>query len=345
MAAWKTIATRVVTSEVVSSAFAPMMRGRATILMAHRFRDPERGVDGQDPDAMRRGLAWLRRERYELVSLGDLFRRLLDGGPPVNGAVAFTIDDGYADHASVGCGVFADYDCPVTTYVTTGFLDGRIWMWWDRVEHVVHRSSRRELRSELGGVGRTYRLEDAASRAAAIEDFVQRAKRVPDPDKHRAIDALAEEAGVELPAAPPPEYAPMTWDDLRACESRGMSFGPHTVTHPILSRCSDEQSAAEMRGSWERLREEAASPVPVFCYPNGTWEDFGARETRTLGEMGMLGAVAGVPGHADGREMRDGDESRFRVRRYVHPSDPARLVQYVSGIERLKQLFRAEGRA
>jgi len=43
--------------------------------------------------------------------------------------------------------------------------------------------------------------------------------------------------------------------------------------------------------------------------------------------------------------MREGDESRFRVRRYVHPSDPARLVQYVSGIERLKQLFRAEGRA
>jgi peptidoglycan/xylan/chitin deacetylase (PgdA/CDA1 family) len=345
MAAWKAVATRVLTSDVVASAFSPLMRGRATILMAHRFRDPERGVDGQDPDAMRRGLAWLRRERYEIVGLADLFRRMLDGGPPVNGAVAFTIDDGYADQAGVGSRVFAEYDCPVTTFVTAGFLDGKIWMWWDRVEHVVRGCARRELRTDLGGAARTYRLEDEPARAAAIDDFVQRAKRVPDPEKHRAIRALAAEADVALPAAPPPEYAPMTWDDLRACERRGMSFGPHTLTHPILSRCSDEQSRDELRGSWERLRAEAGSPVPVFCYPNGTWEDFGSRETATLAEMGMLGAVAGVPGHADGRALRRGGETRFRVRRYVHPSDPARLVQYVSGIERLKGMLREEDRA
>ena len=82
MAALKTIATRILTSDVVSSAFFPLLRDRATILMAHRFRDREIGVEGQDPDAMRRGLAYLRRERYELVGLEDLFRRLAGESPP-----------------------------------------------------------------------------------------------------------------------------------------------------------------------------------------------------------------------------------------------------------------------
>ena len=263
----------------------------------------------------------------------------------MNGAVAFTIDDGYADQARVGSRVFAEFDCPVTTFVTTGFLDGKLWMWWDRIEWIFRNTARRELRTDLGGTPRTYRWEDDRTRDLAVEDFVRRSKRVPDAEKHRSIAALAAEAHVELPALPPPEYAPMSWDDLRACERRGMSFGPHTLTHPILSSCPDDQARAELAGSWNRLGEEASAPVPVFCYPNGTFEDFGSRETRCLREMGLLGAVAGVPGHADGASVRNGGEARFRVKRYVHPSDPARLVQYVSGIERFKQMFREEGRA
>ncbi len=30
----------------------------------------------------------------------------------------------------------------------------------------------------------------------------------------------------------------MSWDQARLCEERGMTFGPHTVTHPILSRAA-----------------------------------------------------------------------------------------------------------
>jgi peptidoglycan/xylan/chitin deacetylase (PgdA/CDA1 family) len=342
MASIKALAARMFASPAIAAAFSPFMRGRATILMAHRFHDPDRGVEGQDPDAMRRGLAYLRKERYELLSLQELFARLAGVGPPVRGAVAFTIDDGYADQARIGADVFAEYDCPVTTFVTSGFLDGRLWMWWDRVEHLIRRTSRRELGVTLGGSPLAYRFEEPADRERAIADFVPRCKRVPDAEKHRAIEEMAAAAEVDLGVGPPPEYAPMSWDDLRACERRGMSFGPHTVSHPILSRATDEQARFELVESWDRLRAEASRPVPIFCYPNGTWEDFGPREEKTLEAMGLLGAVVGVPGHADGASWRNGGGSRFRVRRYVHPSDAVRLIQYVSGIERCKQILRRE---
>jgi peptidoglycan/xylan/chitin deacetylase (PgdA/CDA1 family) len=72
----------------------------ATIFMLHRFAVPELSIEGHSPAAVREILAALRKRRFEPISLHELFRRLKDG-EPLRRAVAFTIDDGYFDHARV----------------------------------------------------------------------------------------------------------------------------------------------------------------------------------------------------------------------------------------------------
>ena len=114
----------------------PLMSGRATIFMLHRFRCADAGVRGHDPAFVRAALEYLRANRYELVSLRELYARMARDAMPVRRAVAFTIDDGYFDHAEVAAPIFAAFDCPVTTFVTTGFLDGHLWFWWDQIEYV-----------------------------------------------------------------------------------------------------------------------------------------------------------------------------------------------------------------
>src|SRR5262245_38025762 len=113
-----------------------LLRDRGVIFMLHRFRDPDLGVDGHDPRVLRRALDYLRRHRYELVSLMDLLKRLKNRSQPPRGAIAFTFDDGYQDQATIGAGIFSEFDCPVTTFVTTGFVDRTMWFWWDRIQYV-----------------------------------------------------------------------------------------------------------------------------------------------------------------------------------------------------------------
>jgi peptidoglycan/xylan/chitin deacetylase (PgdA/CDA1 family) len=325
----------------VTAPFYPLMRGRATVFMLHRFRDPERGIEGTDPAFVRRALGLLRRRRFEFVSLADLFRRLQGDGPPLRRAIAFTIDDGYADHAEIAAPLFAQFDCPVTTFVTTGFLDGDLWFWWDRINWVFRRTNRRRLQVEVADEPLEFAWDAMARRAVAEKQFVARCKTVPDEEKLAVIIRLAAEAEVPLPKTPPAEYAPMTWDQLRACESRGMSFGPHTVTHPILSNADDAQSRQEIVGSWARLRAHARAPVPVFCYPNGGLTDFGVREISTMREIGLEGAVVGTWGFADDRQFGGGDaDAAFRVRRIPFPGDMPNLIQYVSGVEAAKLAIR-----
>lgn len=321
--------------------FAPFVRQRSAIFMLHRFHHPPLGVDDDDPVEVRKYLAYLRRKRYHLVSLEELFRSLAEGTLRPR-TVSFTIDDGYVEQATVGAPVFAEFDCPVTTFLTTGFLDGSLWFWWDQIEYVFAHTTRKELVTTLGDDKLKYRWDDETGRAEAQASFTAKCKEAPDAVKVDGIQFLAHQAGVELPKQPPPQYAPMTWDQARGCEQQGMTFGPHTVTHPILSRTTDEQSKWEIRHSWERLRAELSHPVPIFCYPNGQLSDFGLREFETLKSIGIIGGLTGEEGYGSPEDFRDSSVARFKIPRFGCRNALPYVVQCASGFERFKQLLRGE---
>jgi peptidoglycan/xylan/chitin deacetylase (PgdA/CDA1 family) len=334
---------QVLTARGPDRLFRRLLSGRGVIFMLHRFRTEER-LEGHDPEAVRRALACLRSRGYALVTLEDMFRRLREGnGEPVGG-IAFTMDDGYRDQATVGLDAFAAFDVPVTMFVTSGFLDRRLWMWWDRIECVFRQSGRGALPCPLGPSAPLYDLSTEPARRRSQALFTERCKAVPEQAKLEAIAALAGAAEVELPETAPPEYAPMSWDELRAAERRGMSFGPHTVTHPILARVDDATAAAEIGGSWSRLREEASSAVPVFCYPNGQPGDFGPREWSILNDVGLDGAVTGIAGYAEAGHVRRTPHGRYTVARFSWSDDLGTVLQAAVGLERAKAMVRGMGK-
>ncbi|HKV75122.1 MAG TPA: polysaccharide deacetylase family protein, partial [Gemmatimonadales bacterium] len=249
---------------------------------------------------------------------------------------AFTLDDGYADQVRIAGPVFAEFDCPATVFVTTGFLDRQLWFWWDRIEHVFDRTTRSQFTVSIGNEAMTCIRDARDSWTGARGEFIRRCKLLADPAKLAAIEALATAAGVEVPAAAPARYAPMSWDELREWEGRGMTFGPHTVTHPILARTSDKQSRDELATGWARLSAEARRPAPVFCYPNGQPGDFGEREIETLAALGLAGAVVGTPGYAESARLRARPGAAFQVGRFNYPDDTREVPQYVTGFERLR---------
>ena len=328
------------TAPPIRPVFAPLLRGRATIFVLHRFRHPDLGTAGHDPDLLRRLLGMLRRDRYPLVGLQDLFHRLADGAPPPDRAIVFTLDDGYADQATIAADVFAEFDCPATVFVTTRFVDGELWMWWDKIEHILERTQQQELDVPLGRAVLRYRRDPVAGYAAAQADLTERCKHVPEEEKQAAIGRLGHAAEVALPDRPPARYAAMTWNDVRVCERRGFTFGAHSVSHPVLAQTTDEQSRTEIAHSWARLRREATAPLPIFCYPSGQAWEYGPREVATLRSLGFLGAVCGTPTYADSRSVKRDPDGRFHVPRFGYPDEPLAFAQYASGLERLKQIVR-----
>ena len=322
----------------VAKVLAEATDTEASIFTFHRFASPEYGVEGHDPETVRRVLSYLRKKRYNLISLHELFRRLREK-EPMQRAVAFTIDDGYFDHASVAGPIFAALDCPVTIFAVTGFLDGKIWLWWDQVQYICETTSRKTIKARVGSEERTYSLDTAQARLAtalAISLWCQDALHR---DRQACIDNLSRDADVELPSTPPRQFAPLSWDEARQLEKRGVTFGPHTVTHPVLSSTSDEQAESEISSSWKRVCEELAYPVPVFCYPSGRKRDFGPREWEAVQRAGLWGAVRGYPGIFRADQLRE-QPAIWCVPRFSFNESLTDVLQCVSGLENIKVRLR-----
>ena len=215
-----------------------------------------------------------------------------------------------------------------------------MWFWWDRVAFAVARSAQRRCTLELSDRTLSVEWRDDATRAGAVEEVVEALKLVGDEDRVAALARLPALLEVDVPASVPREFAPLRWDDARRLETLGVRFGPHSVTHPILSRTSDAQSEAEVRGSWQRLRDELSRPAGVFCYPNGRLIDFGAREIETVRRAGMDAAVTTEPEYAAPADV-DGSspERRYMLPRFPWPETPEQLVQITAGIERAKRML------
>ena len=199
LAAIKRSALSVLVVPGATQVFRPFMRDRATVFMLHRFddaRERPRLLDrraAQDTvvaartplsaDLARRAGGFTRARRH-----AEPRRRVHD-----RRRVRRTGDGGRSRIRRVRL--------PVTTFLTTGFIDGLLWLWWDRVDYMFSHTKRLEISLDVGGRPFVYRWSNDVERFAANADFVARCKRMPDAQKNASIARLAMALDVEVPRA------------------------------------------------------------------------------------------------------------------------------------------------
>jgi peptidoglycan/xylan/chitin deacetylase (PgdA/CDA1 family) len=82
--------------------------------------------------------------------------------------------------------------------------------------------------------------------------------------------------------------------ELKRLAEAGMSVGAHTLTHPVLSLCSDEEARCEIQGSKTELERVLGKPVWAFAYPFGNPATMGEREFRLARAAGFSCAFLNV---------------------------------------------------
>src|SRR6266480_2641349 len=304
--------------------------------MMHRFAMPDLGVVGHDPIVLAGHLEYLRRRSYTLMSMTELLNRLDEQIPLEDNALVFTVDDGYEDFAEVGAPVFARYDCPVTVFLVTDFIAGRIWNWFDRVAWMFAHTPRREVSIDISGERVRLWPRTETERKRSSDQIIRRCKAVNDDVKEQLLADLAAALEVDIPDRAPKEYQAMSWDEVRACSHRGVTFGPHTISHPILSQVGDGRAAREISESWLAVRDATDAAVPVFCYPNGGSTDFSGRDKALVSHAGMKAAVSGMGGCVDFDRVTARSIDRVSLPRFPYFEQKSRFVQVASGIEAMK---------
>jgi peptidoglycan/xylan/chitin deacetylase (PgdA/CDA1 family) len=281
------------------------LRNTLTILMYHRF--------AWVPDArtrLERQFAFVR-QHFTPLALSDAASRLRSGGLPPR-ALCITVDDGHADFRDIALPVLQAHGLPATLFVATDFVSGRDWLWFDQLEYALRSTRQAALPHPVSGS--PLGLDSSSARRECFAILVERAKQLPDAARRAFPKEIAAQLGVTIPAAPPAEFSPVSWSDLKTM--RDVEVGVHTQSHPILAQVNDATALRnETLGARQEIEAALDRPAPTFCYPNGQPEDISTEVVAAVQEAGFTTAVTTV---------------RDRVRR---PADPLRLPRLGVGPE------------
>ncbi|WP_102419008.1 polysaccharide deacetylase family protein [Mycobacterium sp. 4858] len=235
------------------------------------------------------------RKHFNVLPIDEALDRLAAGTLPPR-AMAITFDDGTRNLATHAVPVLRDLNLPAAVFLATGPMGSDETLWPDRLWLAIARTTATEIDLVALGLG-TRSLEGAANRGAVYAAAVDRLKDLPDGQR---LTVLGEIFGVlGDPGGDAGPFRMLSWDEARDITSDGLvTLYPHTVTHPILARCSDEKVAREITESCAVLERETGRAPTIFAYPNGRPRDFDARAKEVMRRHGVRWALSTTAGFA-----------------------------------------------
>lgn len=234
--------------------------------------------------------------------------------------VAVTFDDGYRDNFVCAFPILKELGIPASIFLVSGHIESGQMPWYDLVRLAFKLTTRASFSLEHAG-GPSGAFKSALDRLCGMENTLLWLRRMREPDRRAAIPRLFGELGVPSDLSLPNQM--LRWDDIRQMSKQGISFGAHTVTHPVLSNVSVAQLREEISESKRAIEQRLQRPVLHFAYPFGHYPDFGPQAkqfVRTAGYKTAVTAEWGVnePG-SDLFELRrftpwDSDAAEFRLK-------------------------------
>lgn len=256
-------------------------------------------------------------KNFDVIRLDELEQAI---ARPRGQSVMITFDDGYRDNYSVAFPILKSHGVSATFFIATGFIDRPQIPIWDELAWMTRTTSISELAAN-DWLAEPVGFADRSRAFLALLKVYRSAESCVIPEFLAFLaDALSTGRCPESFAAD--QW--MTWDMLREMQLAGMTFGGHTVTHPILANSTADQQDWEVGECQRRLIDELGRPIETFSYPNGKPGDFDEFTRAALSRHGFrwaFGYAGGYssPNSADPLAIRrtaietDVDRSHFRA--------------------------------
>jgi len=259
---------------------------------------------------------------YRVLSLRQMAEELQN--PNAQGQnVVVTFDDGYLGTYTDAFPILREYGIPATVYLIGGSIESGEIPWYDRIF----------LRFQRAGSGVTvmldtrqeFRLSDFASRREAAATVISYLRTLPDEERQNWCESFEN----ATPVSPGDLGGAMiNWEQARLMHGAGISFGAHTMTHPVVSRLSPGALVREVSESKRLIEDRLGTPVEDFAFPFGKPPDCGPIGVDVLSTLGLRTAVTTIIG------VNEPGADRYRLRRMVQGEELS-IAMFAYRLQRL----------
>lgn len=219
---------------------------------------------------------WFVKNGFQIISPDQLHQILIGNKPYPSSAVILTVDDGWKENKHCIVKIAKKYKIPVTIFITTSPIETGEAFWWSYISAGKKNKLTNYTVNELKNVTNEKRIIEVNK----IKNIIKLNK-----------DALTIDEVIEI------------------SNDKLITIGSHTVSHPILTKCTDSVSKFEISESKEIISNWINKPVKYFAYPNGNYSD---REINYLKQSKYELAFTTVPRYIE----RNGKTDQYSIPRF-----------------------------
>jgi peptidoglycan/xylan/chitin deacetylase (PgdA/CDA1 family) len=221
-------------------------------------------------------------QSYPVISMDFLSKNFDKWENIPDDSFAITFDDGWIDFHDTAYPVLSRLKIPATAYLTTGFVSSECSYWQEQLNSLLTPIlANKKVFLETDNIISTpeinLKLKDLMSKSDGkpiIFKFIDYLKKFTDDMILKTISELEDflkEQAIMISEDEPRSF--VNWDEINSMKDPNVSFGSHTVSHPILTNEQTDVIGDEICGSKKIIEKETGREVHHFCYPNGNYND------------------------------------------------------------------------
>lgn len=257
------------------------------------------------------------KKAYTVYTLKDLVQyRLTNDSYPSN-AIVLTFDDGFCSFQDSVLPLLKKHELKATVFICPLLIEQNTTIWPELLADASENNS-------LMGFNQS-----------KLPELIAQLKTLSTSERDNATTELFQHDYCFERIALNKHRQLMTWEDLKGVISSGLvEVGSHSMSHPILSKETDEDAMFEIEESKKLIEKRLGLPVVSFCYPNGQADDYTFKHVNMLKNTGYLCAVNSTFG------LLQKADSCYEIPRFG--GDFKTMLdarKYIDGVEHIQRKF------
>ncbi|MBI1764941.1 MAG: polysaccharide deacetylase family protein [Acidobacteria bacterium] len=212
------------------------------------------------------------RERYEVLSLAEAGAVLRGEADTARPAVVLTFDDGYRSVYDQAWPVLRELGLTATVFLNPGYIGANQLLDHDLLYRFARQAKLLGLSLRVPLVKAGFNLREVVEITAEVDTQQLCERLIYQPLARR--QAILHQLRLFLGEPEPAElsdFGLLDWTQIRALAAGGLSFGAHTVNHPVLTLETPETVDYEIAEARHSLETQLGMPITHFAYPNGSY--------------------------------------------------------------------------
>ena len=252
-------------------------------------------------------------EYFNPITIEQLIEYYKNSTEIPENSILITFDDGFEDNYKNAFPILEKHKVPATIFLSTDYVSSGNVIWFDQLSYFILNREEEVVRSILK---EKFNIE-WTNRRDVLEIVMDHVKRIPNSDRLILLDGIYNEYGSEYDGNDKELSSILSWEQIKEMDKSCISFGSHTLSHPVLSQLTYTELQKELIASKKIIENNLSHPIESIAYPVGTKFAFNDMVIDSVKEAGYSVGFSYLHGLNKWPLQRQHTINRLHIERYT----------------------------